>query len=96
MTTEQQLQAIAEAQKKLDQRKAKLLAKKVALNKDSLGIQASVEAVQAAADLNKVSVAEILKFVAKTKRTGLKFESVTRRKRGPNKPKQDTSVATKV
>jgi hypothetical protein len=96
LTREQQLAAIIAAEKKLADRKAKLLAKTADLNAESQGMQALLTAVQSVADSNKVAVTDVIKAVAKLKRTGLKIEKATRkpadpnapkRKRGPNKPK---------
>lgn len=98
-TPQQQLEAIAAAEKKLAERKAKLLSKLADLNGDSPGMPALLAAVQSTADLNNVAVAEVIKAVAKLKRTGLRIEKATRqqrkqkdpnapkRTRGPNKPK---------
>jgi hypothetical protein len=98
-TPQQQLEAIAAAEKKLAERKAKLLSKLADLNAESKGMPALLTAVQSVADQNNVAVAEVIKAVAKLKRTGLKIEKATRkprspkdpnapkRTRGPNKPK---------
>lgn len=96
---QQLLAAIEAAEKKLAERKAKLLSKLADLSADSKGMQALLTAVQSVADQNNVAVAEVIKAVAKLKRTGLKIEKATRkprepkdpnapkRTRGPNKPK---------
>lgn len=98
-TPQQQLEAIAVAEKKLAERKAKLLSKLADLSAESKGMQELLKAVQSVADQNNVAVAEVIKAVAKLKRTGLKIEKATRaprkpsdpnapkRTRGPNKPK---------
>jgi hypothetical protein len=98
-TPEQLLAAIEAAEKKLADRKAKLLSKLADLSAESKGMQALLTAVQSVADQNNVAVAEVIKAVAKLKRTGLKIEKATRkprtpkdpnapkRTRGPNKPK---------
>lgn len=88
MTKEQQLAAIELAEKKLAERKAKLLAKAVDLDKDSAGMPALLDAVQSTADLNNVAVADVIKAVAKLKRTGLKIEKATKQPRDPNAPKR--------
>lgn len=100
-TLQQQLEAIALAEKKLKDRKAKLQSKLADLSSESIGMQALLTAVQSVADQNKVSVAEVIKAAAKLKRAGLKIEKATRkprapkdpnapkRKRGPNKPKAE-------
>ena len=95
-TPQQLLAAIEAAEKKLADRKAKLLSKLADLSSESKGMQALLTAVQSVADQNNVAVAEVIKAVAKLKRTGLKIEKATRtpkdpnapkRTRGPNKPK---------
>ena len=97
LTKEQQLAIIVAQEKKLAEKKAKLLAKTSDLSADSKGMAALLTAVQSVADDNKVAVADVIKAVAKLKRTGLKIEKATRapkdpnapkRTRGPNKPKQ--------
>ncbi len=85
-TKEQQLAAIEAAEKKLAQRKAKLLAKVADLGKDSPGMSALIDAVQNVADNNNVSVAEVIKTVAKLKRTGLTIEKAVPQKRSPKDP----------
>ena len=52
--------------------------KEVKLTKDSAGITAVLSAIEDAATLNEVSVAEIIKAVARIKRTGLKIENPVR------------------
>lgn len=83
---EQQLAAIEAAQKKLDDRKAKLLSKLANLTGESKGMQALLTAVQSVAEQNKVAVAEVIKAVAKLKRTGLKIEKAVRKPRTPKDP----------
>ena len=96
-TPEQQLAAIVAAEKKLAEKKAKLLSKLADLSKDSPGMSALLDVVQTVAETNNVAVAEVIKAVAKLKRTGLKIEkaarkakdpSATKRTRGPNKLKK--------
>ena len=88
LTREQQLAAIEAAEKRLAARKAKLLAKTADLGKESAGMGALLTAVQVVADKNNVAVADVIKAVAKLKRTGLKIENATRQPRGPNKLKK--------
>lgn len=97
LSKEQQLAVIVAQEKKLAERKAKILAKTADLNADSAGMAALLTTVQTVADDNKVAIADVIKAVAKLKRTGLKIEKATRkpkdpnapkRTRGPNKPKQ--------
>ena len=87
LTREQQLAAIEAAEKKLAEKKAKLLSKLADLSKDSPGMEALLDVVQTVADNNNVAVSEVIKAVAKLKRTGLKIEKATRKPRGPNKLK---------
>jgi hypothetical protein len=103
LTAQQQLDAIVEAEKKLAEKKAKLLSKLADLSSESTGMQELLTAVQYVADQNKVAVAEVIKAVAKLKRTGLNIEKAVRaprkprdlnapvRKRGPNKSKATVS-----
>jgi hypothetical protein len=87
-TPQQLLAAIEAAEKKLAERKAKLLSKLADLSADSKGMQALLTAVQSVADQNNVAVAEVIKAVAKLKRTGLKIEKATRKLKDPNAPKR--------
>ena len=87
-TPQQLLDAILVAEKKLAERKAKLLSKLADLSADSKGMQALLAAVQSVADQNNVAVAEVIKAVAKLKRTGLKIEKATRKPKDPNAPKR--------
>ena len=87
-TREQQLAEIVAAEKKLADKKAKLLSKLADLSKDSPGMSALLDVVQTVADTNKVAVAEVIKAVAKLKRTGLKIEKSTRKSKDPNAPKR--------
>ena len=91
-TKEQQLAAIELAEKKLAEKKAKLLAKPAGLSADSAGMADLLAAVQAVADSNNVAVADVIKAVAKLKRTGLKIEKATRMPRDPNAPKRTRGV----
>ena len=78
-TREQQLAEIAAAEKKLADKKAKLLSKLADLSKESPGMEALLDVVQTVADNNNVAAAEVIKAVAKLKRTGLKIEKATRK-----------------
>jgi hypothetical protein len=53
--------------------------KEIKLTKESSGITAVISAIENAAELNEVSVAEIIKAVARIKRTGLKIENSVRK-----------------
>ncbi len=88
LTPQQQLAAIAAAEKKLADKKAKLLSKLADLSKDSPGMSALLDVVQTVADTNKVAVAEVIKAIAKLKRTGLKIEKATRKAKDPSAPKR--------
>ena len=87
-TREQQLAEIAAAEKKLADKKAKLLSKLADLSKESPGMEALLDVVQTVADNNNVAVAEVIKAVAKLKRTGLKIEKATRKAKDPSAPKR--------
>ena len=79
LNTRQQLDAILLAEKKLAEKKAALKAKLAVLSNDSPGMQALLDVVQSTADLNKVSVAEVVRAVARLKHTGLKIEKTVRK-----------------
>jgi len=87
-TREQQLAAIEAAEKKLADKKAKLLSKLADLSKDSPGMSALLDVVQTVAETNNVAVAEVIKAVAKLKRTGLKIEKAARKAKDPSAPKR--------
>lgn len=71
---------IAELEAKIQKLKESSAApKQVKLTKDSAGIQTVISAIEDAAQLNEVSVAEIIKAVARFKRTGLKIENSVRK-----------------
>ncbi|MFA6062005.1 MAG: hypothetical protein WC736_05290 [Gallionella sp.] len=53
--------------------------KEIKLSKESSGISAAISAIESAAESNEVSVAEIIKAVARIKRTGLKIENSARK-----------------
>ena len=54
-------------------------AKEVKLDKASPGMAELIIAIESAAEQNTVSVAEIIKAVARIKRTGLKIENAVRK-----------------
>lgn len=84
LNTRQQLEAILLAEKKLAEKKAALKAQLAVLNIDSPGMQALLDTVQNTANLNKVSVAEVIRAVAKLKHTGLKIEKTIRKPKTSN------------
>ena len=73
-TREQLLAEIAEDEKKLAAKKAKLLAKPTSLTKTSLGMQAVIDAVESAMKQNDASVLTVIEAIAKHKRAGLTIE----------------------
>ena len=83
LTTRERFEAILAAEKKLAAKKAALKAQLAALSNESPGMQALLDAVQSTAELNKTSVAEVVKAVAKLKRTGLKIEKPTHKPKAP-------------
>lgn len=91
LTREQQLEAIKIAEKKLAEKKAKLMAAMADLSADSAWMKELLEAVQNVADKNKVAVADVIKAVAKIKRTGLKIENATRKPRAKKSQSNITS-----
>ena len=66
-------------QKKLAAKDQTPKASKPELGKDSPGIAALLNQIEAAAENNKVKVAEIIKLASRLKRTGLKIEDRARR-----------------
>jgi hypothetical protein len=46
----------------------------IKLTKESVGISAAISAIENAAELNNVSVVEVIKGISRIKRTGLKIE----------------------
>jgi len=96
---EQLLAVIEEKEKKLAAQKAKLLLKIADLSKDSLGMQSLLDAVQYVSDKNNVEVSEVIKAVAKMKRTGLTIEKAAPKPsvpRDPNAPKLKRGRKPKV
>ena len=70
--------AALEAQIQQLKEKAKVT-KPIILTKDSDGIAEAISAIENAAELNQVSVSEIIKSVARIKRTGLKIDDSARK-----------------
>lgn len=72
---------IAELEAQIQKLKEKALAapKELKLTKESAGITTTISAIENAAELNDVSVAEIIKAVARIKRTGLRIENPARK-----------------
>ena len=71
---------IAELEAKIQKLKEKSApVKAVKLDKSSLGMDELLVAIDNAAEQNAVSVAEIIKAVARIKRTGLKIENAVRK-----------------
>jgi hypothetical protein len=77
-TKEERIAAL-EAQIQKLKEKAPAAPKEIKLTKESAGITTLISAIEDAANLNEVSVAEIIKAVARIKRTGLKIESSDRK-----------------
>lgn len=75
--TKEELLKEAEARVKMikQQIKAEKQKQNAALSKDSTGMAEAVKALEAAAAANNVKVADVIKAIAKIKRTGLKIES---------------------
>ncbi len=74
--TKEELLKEAEARVKMikQQIKAEKQKQNATLSKDSNGMAEAVKAVEAAATANNVKVADVIKAIAKIKRTGLKIE----------------------
>ena len=71
--TKEELIAALEAQiQKLKEKSA--APKKIKLTKENAGISESISAIENAAELNEVSVVEVIKAISRIKRTGLKFD----------------------
>ncbi len=75
--TKEELLKEAEARVKMikQQIKAEKQKQNAVLSKDSTGMAEAVKAAEAAAAANNVKVADVIKAIAKIKRTGLKIES---------------------
>lgn len=54
-----------------------IIEKEVKLTKESAGIAEAIAAIENAALINNISVAEIVKAISRLKRTGLKIENAT-------------------
>jgi len=85
-TPQQQLEAVRLAKKKLEEKEKQILAKMSNLTSASPGMQAVLDAVESAATQNNVKVPEIVRAVAKLKRTGLKIDKAERKPRTPKDP----------
>lgn len=66
-------------QKKLATKAKAVKPAKPELGKDSSGIAALLDQIDAVAENNKVKVSEVIKLVSRLKRTGLKIEDRPRR-----------------
>ena len=75
--TKEELLKEAEAKVKAIKQQIKAEKRKLntALTKESAGMAEAVNAIEAAAVANKVKIADVIKAIAKIKRTGLKIES---------------------
>lgn len=72
--------------------KEKQKASKVVLfDKDSAGVQQAIEAVTNVASVNKVTIGEVIKLIAKIKKTGLRIQDPVEKTR---KPKSDQNKVT--
>ncbi len=67
-------------QKKLEAKVKTLKASRPELSKESPGVADILNLIDAAAENNKVKVADIIKLVSRLKRTGLKIEDRARRR----------------
>jgi hypothetical protein len=76
-TKEERIAALEAQIQKL--KEAPAAPKEAKLDKESPGIAAAVTAIEDAAKLNEISVAEVIKAVARIKRTGLKIENSVRK-----------------
>jgi hypothetical protein len=76
-TKEERIAALEAQIQKLKERSAAPI--EIKLTKDSSGIAIAISAIEDAAKLNEVSVSEIIKAVARIKRTGLKIENSERK-----------------
>jgi hypothetical protein len=66
---------IAALEAQIQQLKEKSAApKKVKLTKECAGITEAISAIENAAELNEVSVVEVIKAISRIKRTGLKID----------------------
>lgn len=70
--------AALEAQIQKLKEKAAAAPKEIKLSKESAGIAEAISAIENAAELNEVTISEVIKAVARLKRTGLKIENSVR------------------
>ena len=71
-TKEERIAALEAQIQKLKEKSA--APKKIKLTKENAGISESISAIENAAELNEVSVVEVIKAISRIKRTGLKFD----------------------
>lgn len=71
-TKEERIAALEAQIQKLKQKSA--APKTVKLTKDSTGITEAISAIENAAEINDVSVVEVIKAISRIKRTGLKID----------------------
>lgn len=76
-TKDERIAALEAQIQKLKEQSAK--PKGIKLTKDSNGIATAISAIENAAELNEVSISEIIKAIARLKRTGLKIENSARK-----------------
>lgn len=81
LTTRKLLDSIQLTENKLAEMKADLKDRPADLSKDSTDMQAVLDALQKAADSNKVSVSEVIMAASRIKKTGLKIVKSTRKPR---------------
>jgi transposase len=77
-TKEERIAALEAQIQKLKAKKV-VVPKEIKLTKESSGIATAISAIENAAQLNDVSIAEVIKTIARIKRTGLKIESSVRK-----------------
>lgn len=92
LTVQQKIAAAKAKKDKIDAQLAKLMSQAADLNADKPGMQSAIKAIENAAAENKVAVADVIKAIAKIKRTGLKIEKATRKAKDPNAPKPVSKV----
>ncbi len=76
---EQIILALEEKLKKLKEEASSVKTKELILTKESPGIADVIDAIDKAVSANKSSVVEIIKAIARIRRTGLKIENATRK-----------------
>lgn len=77
---DERIKSLREEIAELEKKQQEELSKKTVLTKSSLGVEAAIAALELVVKENKTTMAEVIKLIAKTKRTGLTIEKTVKRK----------------